>query len=151
VRARQSEAKSLGAGSPSASKATTFEVTVVVAMIASSRRLVFIARESGAGNTSRTGHIFAGYVYYLRKGGLLEKRSAERSPGKLVAAALPLIYGNRRDSYGKVTAASSIKRRAACPRGNPRRTNRKSRKGQDARAEHSGASFPSSRAAANSA
>lgn len=30
--------------------------------------------------------------------------------------ALPLIYGNRRDSYGKVTAVRSIKRRAACPR-----------------------------------
>lgn len=46
----------------------------------------------------------------------MEKRSAERSLGKLVATALPLIYGNRRDSYGKVTAVRSIKRRAACPR-----------------------------------
>jgi len=45
----------------------------------------------------------------------VEKRSAERSLGKLVATALPLIYGNRRDSYGKVTAVRSIKRRAACP------------------------------------
>jgi len=119
------------------------------------RRLVFIAETSArareSGNTSRTGHIFAGYVYYLRKGGLLEKRSAERSLGKLVAAALPLIYGNRRDSYGKVTAASSIKRRAACPRGNPRRTNRKSRnrncssRGRRARAELGCEPFPSSR------
>lgn len=57
------------------------------------------------------------------------KRSAERSLGKLVAAALPLIYGNRRDSYGKVTAERSIKRRAACPResATARGTNRKSR------------------------
>lgn len=61
-------------------------------------------------------YICARYMYYPRKGGLAEKRSAERSSGKLVAAALPLIYGNRRDSYGKVTAERSIKRRAACPR-----------------------------------
>lgn len=61
------------------------------------------------------GYIFARYVYYPRRGDWW-KRSAERSLGKLVAAALPLIYGNRRDSYGKVTVERSIKRRAACPR-----------------------------------
>jgi hypothetical protein len=45
-----------------------------------------------------------------RRGGRPRGRSVNWSP------ALPLIYGNRRDSYGKVTAVSSIKRRAACPR-----------------------------------
>lgn len=65
--------------------------------------------------TTVDGYIFARYVYYPRREGWW-KRSAERSLGKLVAAALPLIYGNRRDSYGKVTVERSIKRRAACPR-----------------------------------
>jgi len=45
-----------------------------------------------------------------RRGGRPRGRSVNWSP------ALPLIYGNRRDSYGKVTAVRSIKRRAACPR-----------------------------------
>lgn len=57
------------------------------------------------------------YVYYPWRGGQAGGRGrTERSLGKLVAAALPLIYGNRRDSYGKVTVERSIKRRAACPR-----------------------------------
>lgn len=101
----------------------------LVSMVASSRRVVprpphpgaHPSREARAlprGEDAARRAIHRGrnvylqaYAYYLRKGGLLEKRSTERSLGKLVAAALPLIYGNRRDSYGKVTAARSIKRR----------------------------------------